>query len=436
VSSSSRPLGALHVASVAIGAMVGVGIFFTPATLARAVPTPTWLLALWVLGGIASLAAALVFADLGARFPRAGGIYVFLREGFGGRVGDALSFLYGWLQLLVVQPGAMAVIAIVLVDHIAFLAGDLHPVVKSIGACVAILVFTGANMLGLETGGRIQIGMASLKVIALTLLAIVGLGWGERARVFATAPSPTIEAARDAGWSSWLLFGMIPILFTFGGSYHATFVGGSVRDPERSIPRGIITGIAVVLGLYLAVNVAYLALLGQSGLATTRSPAADAVGVALGPIAGKVIAIVIIVSAAGILNTVSLGFPFVVYAMAKDGVFFARAGKLDAKTGRPVFAVGLQGVLACVAVVVGASRIDLLLTGIAFADATFFAALGFVHLKDRALAKYAPLPATLAFLVLELGVAVGCLVRAPAESAYGAGVLAVGALAWVVWRRR
>src|SRR5947209_333706 len=115
--SPDRPLGPAHVAAVAVGAMIGVGIFFTPATLARSVPGPLWVLGLWVLGGIASVAGSLVFADLGVRWPRAGGIYVFLRDGFGGRTGQALSFLYGWLQLVVVQPGAMAVIAVVLVDH-------------------------------------------------------------------------------------------------------------------------------------------------------------------------------------------------------------------------------------------------------------------------------------------------------------------------------
>src|SRR5262249_8602346 len=159
--------------------------------------------------------------------------------------------------------------------------------------------------------------------------------------------------------------------FTFGGAYHGTFIAGSVKDPARSLPRGILGGIAVVLALYLAVNVGYLALLGHRGLAASTSPAADAIGVALRPRAGKIVALAIVVSAAGILNSVCLGFPFVVYAMAKDGVFFARAGRLNARTGRPTLAVALQGALACGAVLVGSSRVDVLLTGIAFADATF-----------------------------------------------------------------
>lgn len=430
--SAERPLGPYHVAAVAIGAIVGVGIFFTPATLARAVPSPAWVLGLWVLGGVATLASALVFADLGVRWPRAGGLYVFLREGFPGRPGQALSFLYGWLQLLVVQPGAMAVIAVVLVDHVVYLTGPVAPAARTAGACAAIAVFTAANLLGLRTGGRIQIVMAVLKLAGLALLVGVGVGWGHASQVFARPEPPPAQAA--GGWSSWILFGMIPILFTFGGAYHATFVAGSVRDPERSIPRGLVGGIAAVLVAYLGVNVAYLALLGQGGLAASQSPAADAIGVALGAAAGKVVAAAIVVSAAGILNTVSLGFPFVVYAMAKDGVFFAAAGRLSERTGRPTLAVALQGALACVAVLVGSARVDVLLTGIAFADATFQAAIAIVHLRGR-LGRYAPAAAAWTFLAIELGIALGCLVRAPAQSAYGGVMLAVGIVVWLAWRR-
>jgi APA family basic amino acid/polyamine antiporter len=224
-------------------------------------------------------------------------------------------------------------------------------------------------------------------------------------------------------------------LFTFGGAYHGTFIAGAVREPERAVPRGIVAGVATVLVAYLAVNVSYLSLLGYARLGATNSPAADAVEVALGVAAAKFAAAAIVVSAAGILNTVCLGFPFVVYAMAKDGVFFARAGQLHPKTGRPVLAVALQGLLACVAVLVGSSRVDILLTGIAFADATFQAAVAIVHLRTGA-NKYAPRIAAVGFLVVEAAVAIGCLVRAPSESAYGAGALVVGVVAWLFWRRR
>jgi APA family basic amino acid/polyamine antiporter len=427
---AERPLGTLHIAAVVVGAIVGVGIFFTPATLAGAVPNSAWVLGLWVLGGIAALAGALVFADLGVRWPHAGGIYVFLREGFGGKRGRAISFLYGWLQLLVVQPGAMAIVAVVLVGHVLYLVGPAPASIRIAGACGSIALFTAANLLGLRTGGRIQVGMAALKLGALALLIVVGIGWGRGSLVLARPTTP-----HPAGtWSSWLLFGMIPILFTFGGAYHATFVAGSVRDPERSLPRGLVGGIAVVLVAYLGVNVAYLALLGQEQLASSTRPAADAIGLALGAAAGKVVAATIVASAAGILNTISLGFPFVVYAMAKDGVFFSPAARLSARTGRPTTAIAVQGGLGCVAVLVGSARVDVLLTGIAFADAMFQAAIAVVH--RRGPSRYAPPLAAWTFFLIELGVAIGCLVRAPRESAYGAFVLVLGAVAWLIGSRR
>jgi amino acid transporter len=146
------------------------------------------------------------------------------------------------------------------------------------------------------------------------------------------------------------------------------------------------------------------------------------------------VAAAIVVSAAGILNVVSLGFPFVVYAMAKDGVFFAPAGRLNERTGRPTLAVALQGGLACAAVLVGSARVDVLLTGIAFVDATFQAAIAVVHLRGR-LGRYAPAAAAWIFLAIELGIALGCLVRAPVESAYGGVMLAVGVVVWLAWRR-
>jgi len=426
----------VHVAAVVVGAIVGVGIFFTPATLAKTMPSPSWMLGIWLLGGIVSAAGALVFAELGGRYPHAGGIYVFLREGFGPRAGPPIAFLYGWQQLLVVQPGSMAIIAVVLIDHVALLTGALSAPARSMGAIAAIALFTAANLIGLRAGGRVQVIISSLKIGALLLVVLVGLGWGDPARVMA-APANVAEG----GPVNWLLIGLIPVLFSFAGWQHGTYIAGSVRDPERAVPGGIMLGVAVVLVAYLGVNVAYLGLLGHDGLAASSSPAADAIGVALGPLAAKVLAMAIVLSAAGILNTVCLGFPFVVYAMAKDGVFFAAAGKLDERTGRPALAVTLQGALSCAAVLLGASRIDVLLTGIVFADLSFQAATAVVHLRvhnraaDERILR-APAFMSWTFLLITAAIALGSLWKRPLESAYGAIVLVVGIGVWWWWRRR
>lgn len=433
---ATRPLGAVHVAAVVIGAIIGVGIFFTPAGLAKTLPNWQWILGIWLLGGIISVAGALVYADLGARFPKPGGVYVFLREGFGGRAGRGLAFLYGWLQLLVVQPGSMGIIAIVLVDNVAFLTGPIPETLRTVLAVFAIAAFTAANLLGLKTGGRIQVVAAAMKVGAIALVVIIALGWGSATLAVSPKTAPT-----EGSWPMWISLGLIPVLFTFGGAYHGTYIAGSVKDPERAVPRGIIAGIAIVLVGYMAINLGYLGLLGHDGLAATPVPAPEAMSRALGPAAGKVFSAIIVLSAAGILNTICLGFPFVIYAMAKDGVFFERAGELHPKTGRPTIAVAVQGTLACVAVVLGASRVDVLLVGISFADATFQAIVAIVFFRVRAATKgsnlmRAPLLAGVVVLVLEIVVAVGALVGKPRESALGAALLVVGIVAFVVYERR
>ena len=408
-----KPLGASHVAAVVIGATVGVGIFSTPATVAKMLPSPAWIVALWTIGGLVAIAGAFVFSDLAKKYPHAGGVYVFLREGFGPRT----AFLYGWLQLLVIQPGAMGVIALVLVDHAAVLVG---PLPRAACAIAAIASFTVANLVGLRTGGRIQLVMSGAKIAALAFVMILGL-------------SPATHGAGSAhhveGWS-WMILALIPIQFTFGGSYHGTFIGGSVRDPERSIPRGIVAGVLIVLVGYVGVNLAYLHLLGHDALAASASPAADSAALAIGPMAGKIFAAIIVVSAAGILNTIGLGFPFVVHAMAKDGLFFAKAAELHPTTGRPNVAVATQGAIACAAVLVGSARIDTLLLGITFADAAFQGATACVLLRQkRSVAAWI-------FVAVEAALAIACLVQHPRESAWGVGLLVAGVVAWSVWKRR
>jgi APA family basic amino acid/polyamine antiporter len=431
----ARPLGALDVAAVVVGAIVGVGIFFTPASVARALPSPAWVVGIWVAGAVIASAGALVFADLSSRFPTAGGVYVFLREGFGPRVGPPTAFLYAWMSLLVVQPGSTAVIAVVLVDHLGILVGPFGEPARTLAAAFVIALFTVTNLVGLRAGGRIQVGMSVFKLVALAALVGVGIAFG-RAGVAALPRAVPPEGSPR----TWIVLGLVPVLFSFGGAYHGTFIGGAVKNPAKGIPRGILLGVGLVLIGYLGVNVALLGLLGHDHLAASKSPAADAIGRALGPLAEKALAAIIVVSAAGILNTICLGFPFVVYAMAKDGLFFERAGRLSATTGRPVFAVLVQGAVACFALFVGSSRVDVLLTGIAFADAAFQAAVAVVLLRFAAapLPKggfRAPIIAPVVFALSELGIGIGCLVDAPKQSALGAAALVLGVGAYAAWRR-
>jgi len=429
-----RRLGVVDIAAVVIGGIIGVGIFFTPASLARTLPSPGWMLGVWALGGVIALMGAMVLAELGGRIPQAGGVYVFLREGFG-RAGPLLAFLYGWINLLVLQPGALAIIGLVLADYLARLTGDMSEPVRLGVAAAAIAGFSITNIAGLRMGAGIQRLVTGLKVLAVAVLVAIGVGWG--AASWAPAPS---ESAAQGGWMALLVTGLIPVLFSYGGWQHGTYVAGVARDPKRNVPRGIVGGVVIVVIAYLTVNLAYVGLLGQDGMAASQTLASDAVGVVLGPVAESVVALAIVLSAAGILNTISLAFPYVTYAMARDGLFIEAAGRLHPRFQTPAWAVGIQGVWATAVVVLAGGRIETLLDGLAFGEWAFFAAVAFAHLRlQKSLGPHegfrAPRWVSVVFALVASGVAVGALAYRPRESLLGVVVLVMGGLVYA-WRAR
>ena len=220
-------------------------------------------------------------------------------------------------------------------------------------------------------------------------------------------------------------------MFSFGGWQHGTWVGGVVKDPVRAIPRGILGGVLVVITAYFAVNVAYLALLGQGGMQASQALAAEAGAVALGDAAGAVLAGAVVISAAGVLNTICLAFPWVIYAMSRDGVFLESTGRLHPRANTPATAILLQGVLGSGAVLFGMERIDSMLAGLAFAEWGFYGliAVAFLWMRRTPAPEgsfTAPGWAAVGFAVVAVGVAMGALVVKPVESAVGLGVLVLG----------
>ena len=430
---AQRQLGGLDVGAVVVGAIVGVGIFFAPATLARDLPSPSWMLGVWGLGGLVTLLGALVLADLGGRMPQAGGLYVFLREGYGERRGPLVAFLYGWANLLIVQPGALAIIALVLVANLEVLVGELPRAAQSGLGIAAIAGFSATNILGLKTGAGVQRTLTAAKV--LILVALIGLGAAFGQAGFEALPQ---GGSDSEPWAALVAAGLIPVMFSFGGWQHGTWIGGVVKDPVRAIPRGILGGVIVVIAAYMAVNLAYLALLGQGGMQASQALAAEAGAVALGDAAGTVLAVAVVISAAGVLNTICLAFPWVIYAMSRDGVFVEAAGRLHPRANTPAFAIGLQGVLGSAAVFLGIERIDAMLAGLAFAEWGFYALIAVAYLWMRKEPGpeggfSAPGWAAGGFALVAIGIVIGALVVKPVESAVGVGVLVAGL---VVWRLR
>ncbi len=440
-------LRAFDIGCVVVGGIIGVGIFFTPAEVARAVDTPWQVVVAWSLGGVLAILGALVFAALSRAVHGFGGTFAYVRAAFG----DLPAFLYGWCNWLVIQAGALGIIGIVLVDHAAEL---VHGADTAVGettriaiAALAIVAFTLLNCLGLRVGKAVQNALTVAKtaaVFGLVVLALFATGTGVRPVVVADA------APRDA----WLALGaaMLPVLFAFGGWQQGAFVAGAARRPERDVPLGLLFGVAVVVVAYLTVNLAFLDLLGFEGAARSETIALDAVRVALGEDAAsefvvRLFAAAVVVSALGIMNTICMAPPYVLHAMAKERLFFAAAAHRHPRHGAPVFAVLAQGMWAVVLLMAvhvgsgGGGSIDalgFLLSCVVCVDWVFFAgcAAALLVLARRGV-PMPPFARTVAvvFGLGSLAVVVGGAASEPGAAATGAGLLMLGLPAFAAFRR-
>jgi APA family basic amino acid/polyamine antiporter len=363
-----RGLGLFDATSLVVGSMIGSGIFLVSGDIARTVGAPGWFLALWVLTLFITVVAALSYGELAGMFPHAGGQYVYLREAFGPLPG----FLYGWTLFLVIQSGSNAAVGVAFAKFLGVLApavsadtvlldlgdftfrGDLYALQLSADQVVAIAVIallTATNCIGVEAGKWVQNVFTALKVLAL--LGVIALG------LFATAPPDSALRAADFwtasadgkvlegyGLVAALGAGMVGSLFAADAWNNITFVGAEVRDPKRTIALAMAIGGSVVCLLYLLVNVAYLKVLPFEGVKTAADDrvATAAVEVVLGRTGEGLMAAAIMISTFGCLNGLILQGPRLYYAMARDGLFFERAGHLGGRSNVPVWGLVAQGV--------------------------------------------------------------------------------------------
>ncbi|MBI1796615.1 MAG: amino acid permease, partial [Candidatus Eisenbacteria bacterium] len=285
-----RRLGPFDATMIVMGGIIGSGIFMNPAVVARILPTAPAILGAWIAGGALALMGAFIYAELGARRPRAGGQYAYLREAYH----PLAAFLYAWALLLVVQSGGMAAVSITFARYAIELTGWALP--EWLIAAVALAALTIVNCLGVRAGGTVQNVFMVLKIAAIAMLIICG-GWiahgagaasGALAHAGASAGGP---GAPLGGVALLGAFGasMVPVLFAYGGWQTAAFVGGEVRDPRRNLPLGLVVGVLGVITLYVAVNVVCLRVLGPAGLAATHAPASDVMRAALGPAGARLI---------------------------------------------------------------------------------------------------------------------------------------------------
>ena len=429
---SDRPkIGLLSAASCVVGGIIGVGIFFTPSSIAAVVPDERAAMAVWVAGAVLVALGAFAYAELAALYPRTGGVYVFLREAYG----RLPAFLYAWMCLLVISTGALAVIAVVAGQQLVYLFPGLgEKSVPWLGAGI-VLLHTVANSRGIRVGAAVQVLTVSLKVAAILL--IVGAAFA------APAAAPVGPGGAPGPWT-WAAFGagLIPVLFSYGGWQNVTFIGGEVKDPERNLPRSIFLGVGLVCLVYLLVNWAYFRLLSFEGVAGAKALAAEAARKGFGGVGGSLVASALFVSAFGITNSISFTYPRLYVAMAEDGLFFRSVARCQPRTGAPAAAIWIQGLWAILLLLtLGMGGLDPLTSGVVFADWIFFALCGAALWVLRVRRPELPRPyrAPLAplvsagFTAAALFAVFAAVEKNPRETLYGLEVMVVGVVVFLLW---
>ncbi|MHC4940155.1 MAG: APC family permease [Planctomycetota bacterium] len=338
--------------SIVVGIVVGTTIFRSPTLVFQNTSGPWQALAIWVLGGVLCILGALVYSELATAYPRDGGDYEYLRRAFGPTTG----FLFGWAQLTVVLTGSIGALAYAFADYGARL-WDL-PVTAT--AVASIVLLSGLNLLGVLVGKSVQNVLTAAKVLGLVGVIAAGLFAGSAPESVRTAPS-------GPGLGLALVF----VLYAYGGWNNAVFVAAEVEDQRRNLPRAMILGLVLITLIYLAMNMAYLALLGFDDARESATPAADALQRAVGPWGGKAISVLVMISALGAMNGTILTGSRVYATVGEDHRAFRRLGSWNRRSA-PAAALIAQGVIALLLVLAvgtaaGRGLIDVALAGVGFA---------------------------------------------------------------------
>jgi len=351
---------------VAIGSCIGSGIFLTPSQIAGYLSSPFLILLVWGIGGVITLTGALTFAELGAMFPQAGGVYVYLKEGYS----PLFGFLYGWAYLWVICSGAIAALSIAFATYLAFII-PLSERGITIIAIGAIFTVTVVNILRVKAAEVFSNVFTGLKLIGIAAVIGVGLFMGSLGNLSSGISS---GASSDSIAISFGL-ALIGVLWSYGGWQHATFVAGEAKDASRTVPRAMIIGACVVALVYILANLAYMFLLPVDQIARSNSVAADAITTVI-PSGGSFIALIIALSTFGTAGIYTLSSPRLYYAMAKDGLFFKKIAEVHPKTHTPVNAILFQPVWAIILLLFWGTFEDVI-TYVVFVDWIFFTLCAF-----------------------------------------------------------
>ena len=473
-----RGIGPWQAISLVVGTMIGSGIFIVSAGISSEVNAwgPGALMLVWLLTGVMTVAGALAYAELAAMMPKAGGQYVFLREG----LNRASGFLFGWTLFTVIQTGTIAAVAVAMARYLGvFFPGLTDTITLSLGhislpsptgmstipiglsaqrlvAILSIVGLTAINVRGVTIGARLQTFLTVIKFVALAMLVLLGI------IVFRNADVASANWNNFWGTGDWSL-AMLPVvgaamvgsLFSSDAWNNVTFTAAEVRDPTRNLPRALALGTGIVTLLYILANVGYLSVLPFAGdpagttavargiqHASENRVAAAAVEAMLGPVGGMVMAAFIVISTLGCNAGLVLAGPRVYFAMAQDKLFFRKAGELHPTRRTPVFGLVTQAIWASVLCLSG--TYNQLLDYVIFASVLFYFLTTLALFRLRALQPDLPRPVKAfgypivpgLYLLASAALMVVLLIKKPYFTWPGLIIVALGIPIYLIWRPR
>ena len=443
-----RGLTLADTTALVVGTVIGTGVFIKSAIMAQDAGSPLLVLAAWVAAGLLSLAGALTYAELGAMLPHAGGEYVYLRRSYG----DLAAFLFGWMRFVVAGSGSIAILGIGFATFLSaivpmgvwiqttymFMGRTMQWQfgVTQVVAIAAIVLFAVVNCLTVVVSGRVQTVLTLLKVGGIGMV-VFGI-----ALFSTTADWAHLAAPSSAPTGGVAAFGlaMLAALWAYDGWNNMPMAAGEVKDPGRNVPLALIGGMVAVMVIYCAANLSYFYALPWGDVLTSNSTihrdalpvATRAAQTAFGESGGKLMSIAFVLSALGALNGATLAGARVPFAMARDGLFPARAGALSSRTRVPVVAVLMQAAWACVLAVSG--TYDQLTDYVIFASWIFYGLVTSAVFVLRFRAPDLPRPyktlgypvVPLVFVLVALWLVVNTLINRPIESVAGLVLIALG----------
>jgi APA family basic amino acid/polyamine antiporter len=349
-SSLPRRLGLWSAVAVLVGSTIGSGIFRSPAGIADKLPGPLPLLAIWLTGGIFALCGALTLAEVAGALPRTGGVYVFIREAWG----RLPAFLFGWSELVLIRAAALGAISTTFAEYLVRVLGHdprLTPYSQYVHyvAAVAILVTAVFNYVGIKWGSLVQniTTLAKTGAVVLIIIMALALGLPQTGGHFTPSVPPGSFSISRFGLA------LVSVLWVYDGWADVSFVGGEVKDPEKNLPRVLIFGTLIIIGLYLLANIAYLAVLPVEQIRQSKLVAADVAYTLMGAAGVAFVSTAVMISTFGTLNGSVMTGSRILFAMAADGLLFKPIAIVHKRFQTPGVAIGLSATLGVVFVLLG-----------------------------------------------------------------------------------